>query len=83
MSVFFINAFSSYFCVKCLCQTSGIIPEGKEKDTRWCISCHSQLVQCENCFVLTSTTIKGSETICDRCQKPAIKAKLFTIGTTT
>ena len=74
--MFFIKPFSNYFCAKCQCYTSGIILEGMKKDTRWCVPCRSQLLQCENCFAFTSTTINGNETICDRCQKPATKTKL-------
>lgn len=70
--MFKISAFSVFFCHKCQCTTSGIIPEGKAINTRWC-TCHSQLVQCDSCFSYTSTTVKGGDVICDRCQKPAKK----------
>lgn len=83
VNVFSTKPFLYYFCTKCQCLTSGIIPKDKEKDTRWCVSCRSQLLQCENCFSLTSTTIKGNETICDRCQKPAIKTKSVTVRSIT
>ena len=66
-----------YTCRKCNCVTSGIIVEGKDPHTRWCVRCNSPLLHCNHCHHKTSGTQNGSEMHCDNCGKPVPATSLI------
>lgn len=77
MSLMNVATQDRYTCQKCNWITSGIILEGKDSHTRWCIKCRSPLFQCGRCHLKTSGTVMAGGVECDNCKETISPSSLI------